>query len=232
MLQGHLKLSTSPVLRTVEVVHILFLHQVYYNNNIIVVYILILLLSPYNIHTAHPEPPIFKDQYVLLSESNTTTQYLLEWEPPANLGGINLDHYELYIGENLVQKVHHEQRYAVINIQNGLARTIIKLASIDQCGQTSNFSQISIVRMNHSDSEVETTVIDQDYTTATTTDSQGTINSSSNLSLTLSISIVMSMFMVIACALMLLLWIRIRLKYRPVSNTNNNMMSKAVEYEA
>ena len=192
------------------------------------------MLSPYNIHTAHPEPPIFKDQYVLLSESNTTTQYLLEWEPPANLGGPNLDHYELYIGENLVQKVHHEQRYAVINIQNGLARTIVKLASIDQCGQISNFSQISIVRMNHSDSEVETTVttvIDQDYTTATTTDSQGTINSSSTLSLTLAICIVipMSVSMVIVCALILFLWIRLKHMRRPISNTK---MSKAVEYEA
>ena len=83
-----------------------------------------------------PEPPIFKSQCVLLTQSNTISQYYLEWEPPINQGDTNLDHYELYIGENLIQKVHPEQRYAVINVHNGFT-TVVRLTAIDKCGQMS-----------------------------------------------------------------------------------------------
>lgn len=118
-----------------------------------------------------PEPPIFKSQCVLLTQSNTISQYYLEWEPPINQGDTNLDHYELYIGENLIQKVHPEQRYAVINVHNGFT-TVVRLTAIDKCGQMSNYSHISIVPMSHSDFENETsTTSTVDYTTVTAGDS-------------------------------------------------------------
>ena len=134
----------------------------------------------------HPEPPIFKSQYALLTQSNITSQYYLEWKPPKNQGDTDLDHYELYIGENLIQKVHPEQRYAVINVHNGFT-TVVRLAAIDKCGQMSNYSHISIVPMSHLDFENETSTMSTvDYTTATAGDSTNRGISSITVGLVLS----------------------------------------------
>ena len=123
----------------------------------------------------------------------------------------------------MVQKVHPEQRYAVINVHNGLT-TFVKVVAIDKCGQVSDFSQIFISPMNRSGSDEETavtvttaTVTDHDYTTTTARDSQGI--SSTTLSLMLTGSIVLtaliSMSLAILCTLIL-----IRHRLHPVSDSD------------
>ena len=153
-----------------------------------------------------------------MSQSNTTSQYYLQWETPANHGDIDLDHYELCIAENLVQKVHPEQRYAVIDVYSGFT-AVVRLAAIDKCGQVSNYSQISITPTNHSDSGMENIVTS--VTTATARDDQGT--SSPILSLVLipvicsCIIALVSMFLAILCTVIL-----IRHKHHPVPDSDTD----------
>ena len=127
----------------------------------------------------------------------------------------------MHIGENLVQKVHPEQRYAVINVNNGLT-SIVKLATIDKCGQVSDFSQISITPMNRSDSDEETTVTvttvtGQDYTTTTSDrESQGITSTTLGLVLALiSCIVLISMSFAILCTVTV-----IRHRYHPITDSN------------
>ena len=128
----------------------------------------------------------------------------------------------MFVGDNLVQKVHPEQRYAVISVHKGHT-TVVKLSAIDKCGQMSNFSQISIAPTNHSDSDVETTTaVGWDYTTATAGDSQGISSITLGLLLTCIIfTTLMSVFFVILCTVIILM----RYKHHPISGSDNETVT-------
>ena len=72
---------------------------------------------------------------------SSTTLYHLQWEAPSNIENINLDHYQLFLNDTLVQRVHADQRYALIDLQEfeGVPTTV-KVAASNKCGQISNFS--------------------------------------------------------------------------------------------
>ena len=75
--------------------------------------------------------------------STTSILYYVEWEAPSNIGNIDLDHYQLYANDILVQRIHADQRYALISLQEGVTTTV-KVAAVNKCGQVSNHSVISI----------------------------------------------------------------------------------------
>ena len=74
------------------------------------------------------------------SSTTTTILYHLQWEAPSNIENINLDHYQLFLNDTLV---HADQKYALINLQEGVP-TIVKVAAANKCGQISNFSTETI----------------------------------------------------------------------------------------
>ena len=79
-------------------------------------------------------------------DSNTTTiLYYLQWEAPSNIENIDLDHYQLYSNDTLVQRVHADQRCALelIDLQEGVPTTV-NVAAANKCGQISNFSTETI----------------------------------------------------------------------------------------
>ena len=78
-------------------------------------------------------------------DSSTTTAllYHLQWEAPSNIEDVDLDHYQLYSNDTLVQRVHADQRYALIDLQEGVPTTV-NVAAANKCGQISNFSTETI----------------------------------------------------------------------------------------
>ena len=108
------------------------------------------LLCTYTIftlnNTAVPDQPMLMTPRQLQqvdSSTTTTLLYHLQWEAPSNIEDVDLDHYQLFLNDTLVQRVHADQRYALINLQEGVP-TIIKVAAANKCGQISNFSLVTI----------------------------------------------------------------------------------------
>ena len=92
--------------------------------------------------TAAPDQPMLMTPHQLQQvDSSTTTAilYYLQWEAPSNIEDIDVDHYQLFLNDTLVQRVHADQRYALINLQEGVPTTV-KVAAANKCGQISNFS--------------------------------------------------------------------------------------------
>ena len=124
---------------------------------------------------AFPEPPLFKaEPHLLQTESSTTSdQYYVQWEPPSNIADFDLDHYQIYADDSLIQRVYGDQRYAVINVQKG-ATTTVKIAAADKCEQMSNHSLTTITASSI------TTNTDRPQTTAVTSDSSAASADSQN----------------------------------------------------
>lgn len=100
-------------------------------------------------------------------DSNTlnTILYHLQWEPPSNIEDVDLDHYQLYLNDTLVQRVHTDQRYALVSLQEGVPTTV-KVAAANKCGQISNFSTETITpaTTNRPQTTVTVAVTDNDAT--------------------------------------------------------------------
>ena len=91
-----------------------------------------------------------------MNSSTTLVRYYLQWEGPSNIKDIDLDYYQLYANETPIQRIHPDQRYAVITLQNN-ATTIVKITAVDKCRQMSNYSSITITpdQTNSDDTSTE-----------------------------------------------------------------------------
>ena len=98
-----------------------------------------------NNNTATPDRPILlaPRQLQEMDSSSTSVLYYLQWEAPSNINDTDLDHYQLYANDTLVQRIHADQRYALISLQEGTT-TAVKVAAANKCGQVSNYSLVSI----------------------------------------------------------------------------------------
>ena len=79
-----------------------------------------------------------------MDSSTTSILYHLQWEAPSNINDIDLDHYQLYANDILVQRIHADQRYALISLQEGVTTTI-KVVAANRCGQVGNYSLVTII---------------------------------------------------------------------------------------
>ena len=126
-------------------------------------------------NAATPEPPIFNEPRSLqqMGSNGTFILYYLQWERPSNSADIELDHYQLrYANDTLIQKVHADQQYAVINLQKGVdVTTTVKIAAADKCGQVSNYDLVSItpnITLSTNLDGPQTTPATVDYVTTST----------------------------------------------------------------
>ena len=77
------------------------------------------------------------------SSSTTSILYHLQWEAPLN-SDVDLDHYQIYVNDTLLQRIHAEQTYALVSLQEGITATI-KVATANRCGQISDYSFVTIM---------------------------------------------------------------------------------------
>ena len=98
-----------------------------------------------NNNTATPDRPILLPPRQLQEKdsSSTSVLYYLQWEAPSNINDTDLDHYQLYANDTLVQRIHADQRYALVSLQEGTTTTV-KVVAANKCGQVSNYSLVSI----------------------------------------------------------------------------------------
>lgn len=86
-------------------------------------------------NTAIPNQPVLMEPHQLqqIDSSTTSILYYLQWEAPSNVDDIDLDHYKLYANDILVQRIHADQTYALISLQEGVTTTV-KVAAANKCG--------------------------------------------------------------------------------------------------
>ena len=153
---------------------------------------------------AFPEPPLFKaEPHLLQTESSTTSdQYYVQWEPPSNIADFDLDHYQLYADDSLIQRVYGDQRYAVIDVQKGVTTTV-KIAAADKCRQLSNYRLTTITASSvTTDSDrPQTTAVTFDSSSAASADSQnsysGSQHNASNLLVIICLALILSTLMLL-----------------------------------
>ena len=95
-------------------------------------------------NTAILDRPIFMEPHQLQKNSTTTSiLYHLQWKAPSNIDDIDLDHYQLFANDTLVQRIHVDQRYALISLQEDVTTTV-KVVAVNRCGQVGNYSLVTI----------------------------------------------------------------------------------------
>ena len=77
------------------------------------------------------------------SSSTTSILYHLQWEAPLNGDDVDLNHYQIYVNDTLLQRIHADQTYALVSLQEGITATI-KVAAANRCGQISDYSFVTI----------------------------------------------------------------------------------------
>ena len=97
--------------------------------------------------TAIPDQPnLLEPRQLQQMDSSSTTSilYHLQWEAPLNGDDVDLNHYQIYVNNTLLQRIHADQTYALVSLQEGITATI-KVAAANRCGQISNYSFVTIM---------------------------------------------------------------------------------------
>ena len=84
--------------------------------------------------------------------SSTSLLYYLRWEAPSNIDDVDLGHYQLYANDTLVQRIHADQRYALISLQEGTTTTV-KVVAVNKCGRFSNYDNLVSITPNTATNE-------------------------------------------------------------------------------
>ena len=139
--------------------------------------LIFLINNPYhvlnNTCTVIPDQPNLMEPHQLqqMGSSTTSILYHLQWEASSNSDDVDLDHYQVYVNDALLQRIHADQTYALVSLQEGITATI-KVAAANRCGQISNYSFVTIMP----ERPQTTTVAASDVYTTTSPDARTDAN--------------------------------------------------------
>ena len=75
--------------------------------------------------------------------SNNSIQYKVQWTQPGNIDSFDLDHYELAVGDD-VMNVDAKENSLIVSINTSIPSTELTLIAVDRCGMNSPIQYMTI----------------------------------------------------------------------------------------